>query len=147
MFWGSVRMLLSLCGGVGGWVGGVCKVIFVSNPPTVLRLCYVVLWLGLWQLYLIYLNSNLSSTCLKLPLLTFNFNLSLAQNQPQLILLFPTISKDIYIHYLLYLLSTMFIQFSIQMMYLYENKTLQTRLFNHLHSLLKNKIKEFIHYK
>ena len=30
----------------GGW-WGVCKVIFVSNPTTVLRLCYVVLWLGL----------------------------------------------------------------------------------------------------
>ena len=36
---------------VGGWDGlgggGVCKVIFMSNPTTVLRLCYVVLWLGL----------------------------------------------------------------------------------------------------
>ena len=34
----------------GCGVGGVCKVIFVSNPTTVLRLCYVVLLgLGLWQ--------------------------------------------------------------------------------------------------
>ena len=30
-----------------GGVGGVCKVIFVSNPTTVLRLCYVLLLLGL----------------------------------------------------------------------------------------------------
>ena len=30
-------------------VGGVCKLIFVSNQTTVLRLCYVVLLLGLWQ--------------------------------------------------------------------------------------------------
>ena len=27
---------------VGWWVGGVCTVIFVSNPTTVLRLCCVV---------------------------------------------------------------------------------------------------------
>ena len=38
LFWGSQRLLLSLC----GWGGGVCKVIFVSNPTTVLRLSYVV---------------------------------------------------------------------------------------------------------
>ena len=31
---------------VGGG-GGVCKVIFVSHPTTVLRLCYDVLLLGL----------------------------------------------------------------------------------------------------
>ena len=31
----------------GVLVGGVCKVIFVSNPTTVLSLCYVVLLLGL----------------------------------------------------------------------------------------------------
>ena len=40
---------VSVVGGWGvGW-GGVCKVIFVSNPTTVLRLCYIVLLLGLWQ--------------------------------------------------------------------------------------------------
>ena len=38
------RLLLSFC---GGW-GGFCKVILMSTPTTVLRLCYV-LWLGLWQ--------------------------------------------------------------------------------------------------
>ena len=32
------------------WLGGVvCTVIFVSNPTTVLMLCYVVLSLGFWQ--------------------------------------------------------------------------------------------------
>ena len=31
----------------GGGVGGVCKVIFVSNPTFVLRLCCVMLSLGL----------------------------------------------------------------------------------------------------
>ena len=40
---------LSLCGGLVGGVGGVCRVIFMSNPTTVLRLCCVVLSLGLWQ--------------------------------------------------------------------------------------------------
>ena len=34
-----LRLPLSLCGGVG-WVGWVCTIIFVSNPTTVLRLCY-----------------------------------------------------------------------------------------------------------
>ena len=34
---------MSFCGGGGGGGGGVvCKVIFVSNPTTVLRLCCVV---------------------------------------------------------------------------------------------------------
>ena len=32
---------------VVGWGGGVCTVIFMSNPTTVLRLCCVVLSLGL----------------------------------------------------------------------------------------------------
>ena len=38
------KMILSLCGGWGGvgWLGGVCKVIFMFKPNTVLRLCYVV---------------------------------------------------------------------------------------------------------
>ena len=36
------------CGGGMGWV---CKVIFVSNLATVLRLCYIVLLLGLGQFY------------------------------------------------------------------------------------------------
>ena len=40
-------------GGMGG-VGGVCKVIFVFNPTTVLRLCYVVLGLGLSQCNLLF---------------------------------------------------------------------------------------------
>ena len=36
------------CGGVVGWAGGgVCTVIFMSNPTTVLMLCCVVLLLGL----------------------------------------------------------------------------------------------------
>ena len=36
------ELMLSLCGGgVVGW-GGVCTVIFVSNPTTELRLCCVV---------------------------------------------------------------------------------------------------------
>ena len=35
-----------LLGGVDGW-GGVLKIFFMSNPTTVLRLCYVVLLFGL----------------------------------------------------------------------------------------------------
>ena len=50
---------------VGGWVGGVCKVIFVSSPTTVLRLCYVVLWLGLWQ-YICHHSKHERKNSLKL---------------------------------------------------------------------------------
>ena len=60
LFWGSWKLLLSLCGGgvcggvlggrVVGWGGGVCTVIFLSNPTAVLRLCCVVLLrLRLWH--------------------------------------------------------------------------------------------------
>ena len=36
------------------WDGGVCTVIFVSNPTTVLRLCCGCVVLGLWQYRSIY---------------------------------------------------------------------------------------------
>ena len=43
LIWGSWRLLLSLCVCVcGGGGGRVCTVLFVSNPTTVLRLCFVV---------------------------------------------------------------------------------------------------------
>ena len=51
------------CCWVSVGAGGVCKVIFVSNPITVLRLCYVVLLLGLWQF--LGLNSMASSCLVK----------------------------------------------------------------------------------
>ena len=39
----------------GGGVGGVCTVIFMSNPTTVLRLCCVVV--GVVKICVLYLNS------------------------------------------------------------------------------------------
>ena len=56
LIWGSWRLPLSLC---GGW-GGVCTVIFVSNPTTILGLyCVVIgfgtkmfLKIGCWQVFI-----------------------------------------------------------------------------------------------
>ena len=49
----------------------VCKVIFVSNPKTVLRLCCVLLMLGLWQYDLILLGTQWIFVALKCSLLLY----------------------------------------------------------------------------
>ena len=90
LIWGSQRLPLSLCGGVGGVGWGVCTVIFVSNPTTVLRLCFWLCCVVVWGLTIIANVSSSENPLSPLKIL-LDFLLSkLVQNFP-----FKTPSSDI----------------------------------------------------